>query len=121
MRTSITKLFTFEAAHQLPNHNGKCARLHGHSYRIEVTVTGNLISTGSSEGMIIDFADISKIVKKEIVDQWDHQFLNEILKITPTAELLATEAFQKLKKANLPVIKVRLWETPGSYAEVVGG
>ena len=118
MRTSITKSFTFEAAHKLPKHNGKCARLHGHSYRLDVTVAGYLISEGSSEGMFIDFSDLSKIVEKEIIEQWDHQFINDLLKFTTTAELLAGEIFRKLKNTNLSVIKVRLWETAKGFATV---
>lgn len=118
MRTSITKSFTFEAAHKLPKHNGKCARLHGHSYRLEVAVAGKLISEGSSEGMVIDFSDLSKIVEKEIIEQWDHQFLNDLLGFSTTAELLASEIFYRLKNANLSVIKVRLWETSKAFATV---
>ena len=119
MRTSVTKLFTFEAAHQLPKHSGKCARLHGHSYRLEVTVVGDIIKEeGSSEGMVVDFADLSKIVEKEIIEQWDHQFLNDLLAFRTTAELLAVEAFRRLKDAGLSVSKITLWETAKAFVVV---
>lgn len=118
MRTSITKSYNFEAAHKLPNHAGKCARLHGHSYRFEVAVTGEVIKSGSSVGMVMDFADLSKVVETEILNKWDHQFLNDILPFTTTAELLATEIFKILKNANMPVTRVRLWETAKAYATV---
>lgn len=118
MNTSITKSFTFEAAHQLHKHNGKCARLHGHSYRLEVTVAGELISEGSSEGMVMDFGDLSKIVDREIIEQWDHRFLNDLLDFPTTAELLAGEIFRRLKNVNTPVVRVRLWETAKAFATV---
>ena len=118
MKTSITKSFFFEAAHQLKNHDGKCANLHGHSYRFDVTVAGSLITNGSSEGMVIDFADLSKKVNDEIIEKWDHPFLNDLVTFPTTAELLAKEIFSKLKDSGLNVIKVCLWETSKSYATV---
>lgn len=118
MKTCITKIFNFEAAHKLPNHDGKCANLHGHSYKFEVTLTGDIINSGSKEGMIMDFSDLSKVVKSEIIEKWDHQFLNDILPFTTTAELLAQEIFKILKNLNIPVVKVKLWETATSYTEV---
>ena len=115
---SITKIYTFEAAHQLPEHKGKCAQLHGHSYSFEVTISGPLQKAGSSTGMIMDFADLSSVVEREIVHQWDHQFLNNIIAFVPTAENLAQEIFTRLEKAGLNVTQVRLWETPRAYATV---
>ncbi|TSC65454.1 MAG: 6-pyruvoyl tetrahydrobiopterin synthase [Candidatus Berkelbacteria bacterium Gr01-1014_85] len=118
LKTSVTKLFTFEAAHQLPDHNGKCARLHGHSYKLEVTVSGPLQNIGSSDGMVIDFADLSKIVNEQIIDQWDHRFLNDILPFRTTAENLAVETFKRLTQADLTVNRIKLWETSKAYVEV---
>jgi len=118
MKTSITKIFTFEAAHKLPQHDGKCANLHGHSYKFEVTVTGEIIKDGPKAAMVLDFADLSKVVNTEILEKWDHQFLNDILPFTTTAENLATEIFKILKLNNLKVTKVRLWETAKAYATV---
>lgn len=117
-RISITKIFTFEAAHSLPNHRGKCRRPHGHSYKLEVTLAGPLKTRGSSQGMVMDFADVSRLVKREIITQWDHHSLNDLFSFPTTAENLALEAFRRLKAANLPVVRVRLWETTTSYAEV---
>lgn len=119
MKTSITKIFTFEAAHRLPNHKGKCANLHGHSYRLEVTVSGDVISSGSSEGMVMDFADLSDVVEKEILSKWDHKFLNDEVDFIPTAELLANEIFKKLKAAGLPVSKIKLFETAKCFVTVL--
>ena len=67
----------------------------------------------------MDFADISTIVKKEIIDVWDHQFLNDILPFTTTAENLAEECFRKLVASGLPIEKIRLFETAKSFVEVV--
>jgi 6-pyruvoyltetrahydropterin/6-carboxytetrahydropterin synthase len=118
MKTSITKIFTFEAAHQLPNHSGKCAHLHGHSYRLEVTVTGEIIKEGTSEGMVLDFSDMGAVVESEVLSKWDHKYLNDLVDFVPTAELLAAEIFKRLKSAGLNVIKVNLWETPKAFATV---
>lgn len=118
MKTSITKQFKFEAAHSLPHHDGKCKNLHGHSYVLEVTVTGPIITEGPKEGMVMDFADVSSIVNQEIIDQWDHQFLNDLLPFVTTAENLAHECFVRLEKAGLSVSKIKLWETAKSWVEV---
>ncbi len=118
MKTSITKQFRFEAAHFLPNHDGKCARLHGHSYLLEITVSGSIQTTGPQEGMIMDFSHLSQVVDEHITSQWDHQLLNDLLDFPTTAENLAQECFVRLEHAGIPVSKVRLWETAKAYAEV---
>ncbi len=117
-QVSITKIYTFEAAHQLPNHAGKCANVHGHSYKLEVTVSGALQKDGSSSGMIMDFVELSTIVEREVLNQWDHQFLNDAVSFRTTVENLAQEIFTRLEKANLSVTQVRLWETAKAYATV---
>ena len=119
MKTSITKIFTFDAAHSLPSHDGRCKNLHGHSYILEVTITGPIVQDGPKQGMIMDFADISAIVKREIVDAWDHQFLNDILPFPTTAENMTGECFKKLTEAGLPIDKIRLYETAKSFVDVV--
>ncbi len=70
----ITKLFNFETGHALYGYDGKCRNVHGHSYKLSVTVIGNPITeTGHVKlGMVIDFGDLKKIVKEEIVDPFDH-------------------------------------------------
>ena len=118
MKTSITKQFKFEAAHSPPNHDGKCRNLHGHSYVLEVTVSGEIIQGGIKDGMVMDFADLSEIVECEIISQWDHQFLNDILPFTTTAENLATECFQRIEAKGVNVTKIKLWETAKSFVEV---
>ena len=70
----ITKQFSFETAHALHGYDGKCKNLHGHSYKLDVTVMGSPISDASDPkyGMVIDFGDLKKIVKEDIVDVFDH-------------------------------------------------
>jgi 6-pyruvoyltetrahydropterin/6-carboxytetrahydropterin synthase len=110
---SVTRAFTFDSAHQLPRHPGVCARLHGHTYRLEVTVSGPVQATG----MVIDFADLKLTVQSSVLDDFDHRLLNEIIE-NPTAERVASDALQRLVAAGLPVTRVRLWETPNCYVEI---
>lgn len=113
MRTRITRAFTFEAAHQLPWHTGKCQHLHGHHYRLEVTVEGPL----DEHGIVIDFDELGVIVGREVVDRYDHRFLNDLLE-NPTAELIAAEAWKLVEAAGVAVAGVKLWETPDSWVEL---
>src|SRR5258708_8137192 len=87
----LTKNFRFEAAHHLPGHRGKCARLHGHSYTLEITLRGpiKLDAGASDDGMVMDFDDLSLLVKQAVIEQLDHQNLNDITGIRTTAENLA--------------------------------
>lgn len=139
MRVTVTKKFTFDAAHYLSGHEGKCAAMHGHTYILEVTVGApgapgapgvpslpfeeQLIHKGSSRGMVIDFSHLKKLVEERLLDRWDHKTINEVEgeDYQPTAECMAHTAFWILRAALLPnyrLIKIRLWETPTSYAEV---
>ena len=116
MRTSVTRSFTFEAAHQLPWHPGKCQRLHGHSYRLEVTVEGPI----GDQGIVVDFSDIRRVVEREVIARFDHQYLNDLLE-NPTAELLAHEIWKSVEAADLAVSHIRLWETSDSWVDVSRG
>src|SRR5438128_894228 len=86
VKVAVTKAFSFDAAHQLPWHEGKCRHLHGHTYRLEVTVAGAI----NENGIVLDFDELSATVKGAIVERFDHQFLNDHFP-NPTAELLALE------------------------------
>ena len=83
----ITKLFSFETGHALYGYDGKCKNVHGHSYKLSVTVFGRPISdnTNVKFGMVIDFTDLKKIVKEEIVEVFDHATVFN--KNTPHVEL----------------------------------
>lgn len=139
----VAKQYTFAASHLLPNHKGKCARLHGHNYRVEVGVAGyilNPLEQQSSEGMLLDFDDLDAIVKP-LIDRLDHQHLNDVLPAldgdavkmlphaiaTPTAEHLALaiagiidlglQQQYAVGQTTLRLHHVRVWETDKAYAE----
>lgn len=135
---AIGKIFTFDAAHQLIGHKGKCANVHGHTYRLEVVLKGPVGGRPGEEGFLMDFGDFKKTVRELVVDPLDHAFLAmgnepvlETLKQTgskiawlgfrSTAENLTAYICHQLKKAGLPVHSVKLWETPTSWAEVLAG
>lgn len=115
MKTSVTRIFTFEAAHQLHWHSGKCKRLHGHSYRLEVTVEGDI----GPNGVIVDFADIQAVVARTVIQRYDHSYLNDLIP-NPTAELLAQDIWNLLQENQLSISRIRLWETANCMAEVYG-
>lgn len=98
----------FDAAHFLPNYNGKCANLHGHTWRVELTVRSEALNGG----MVIDFTDI-KAILKEVVP--DHSLLNDII-ANPTAENLAQHFYGELKQRIPGLIKVVVWESANSGA-----
>ena len=111
----IRKTFRFEAAHQLPFHAGKCARMHGHSYMLEVAVRGPLRSEGPARGMIEDFDEIRRIVRETIVDPLDHQTLNEFME-NPTAEHIVMWIWRRLDPVLTGLDELVLWETTNSCA-----
>jgi 6-pyruvoyltetrahydropterin/6-carboxytetrahydropterin synthase len=145
----ITCRLEFDSGHRIPHHQSQCQHLHGHRYAIEVTLSGDIIETAGSprQGMVMDFSDVKKIVRREIVDAWDHAFLvysgdrvvldflntipghkTVVLPSVPTAENLAVEAFRILEQAyqdcygnHLRLEQVRLFETPNSWADAVRG
>lgn len=108
----VTRAFTFDAAHVLPWHPGKCSRLHGHTYRLEVTVVGPV----SDDGIVIDFADLKAIVTEHVLNPLDHTLLNDLID-NPTAELVALHILDTLTQ-RLPVHSLRLWETADCFVEV---
>jgi 6-pyruvoyltetrahydropterin/6-carboxytetrahydropterin synthase len=120
MRTSITCVTTFAAAHRLPDHEGKCRNLHGHTYTLEVSVSGVPARKGPSAGMVMDFNDLRERVSKLALEPLDHKLLNEVVDFVPTVEAIAGWVFTRLAGAGLPVVRVRLYEGPNSYAEVTG-
>lgn len=118
---TIAKDFTFDAAHQLPNSDGPCRRLHGHTYRVQVIARGPIRPADGTaeEGMVVDFTRIKAVFKQRIERLCDHQFLNETVPVPrTTAELLAVWMLGELRSELPQVIAVRLYETPTSYAEV---
>ena len=106
----IFKTFVIEAAHRLPNvpAGHKCARLHGHSFRIDIHVSGEL---GENSGWVLDFADI-KAAFKPVYERLDHHYLNEIPGLeNPTSERLAIWIWNELKPALPSLSRIVLHET----------
>jgi 6-pyruvoyltetrahydropterin/6-carboxytetrahydropterin synthase len=115
----IFRQFTFEAAHRLPNVpvGHRCARLHGHSYRVEIHVEGPV---DPHRGMVMDFADLAAVVRP-LVEKLDHQTLNEVEGLdNPTSEQLAMWFWDRLA-GSLPLAKVVVRETSRSGVEYRGG
>ena len=139
----IGKVIQWDMGHRVLNHRSVCKGLHGHRYKAEICVEGNLIEEkgASEEGMVIDFADIKKVAQKFIQEELDHAFMvwdrdHELLEFfkssqghkpvivpfTPTAENVAAYIFNELKdkftdvfQTGLKLQSVKLWETPSSY------
>ena len=111
----IAKEFMFHSAHFLPNYNGKCEKIHGHSYKLQVFVEDKV---NSETGMIIDFYDFKKIVNEKIISVLDHVNLNDIIE-NPTTENIAVWIWDKLKN-DLKICKITVWETPKSFVEYCG-
>lgn len=111
----IVKQFKFESAHVLPHHAGKCARLHGHSYRLDVALRGPLQTAGPAQGMVEDFDVLAEVVEREVIDALDHRHLNDIIE-NPTCERILEWIWKRLQP-HLPAMdEVTLWETATSRA-----
>mgnify|MGYP005607939591 FL=1 len=138
----ITKQFSFETGHALYGYDGKCKNVHGHSYKLSVTVIGKPIMDRSNVkfGMVIDFTDLKKIVKEEIVDQFDHatvfnqttphiELANELktrghhvilVDYQPTSENMVIDFAQRIKNSlpeGIALFSLKLQETDSSFAE----
>ena len=138
----LTKEFSFESAHALDGYDGLCREIHGHSYRLFVTIKGEPISEEGDPklGMVMDFGDLKRIVNREIVDRLDHSFvlreseqnvgLREVLgakfsKVVlidyqPTCENMLSDFAARLQSAlptSVELHSLRLHETATSYAE----
>jgi 6-pyruvoyltetrahydropterin/6-carboxytetrahydropterin synthase len=113
----IRKHFTFEAAHVLPHHAGKCSRQHGHSYRLEVALEGGLRTSGPAQGMVEDFDVVGQVVRAGVIERLDHTSLNDLLP-NPTAELVALWIWAHVEPLLDGLSEIVLWETPGTCAVV---
>lgn len=138
----ITKEFTFETGHALYGYDGKCKNIHGHSYKLAVTVIGSPISDNNHVklGMVIDFGDLKKIVEEEIINPFDHatvfnkntphlKLAKELESIghkvilanyQPTSENMVLDFAEKIKARlpkNIGLHSLKLRETETAYAE----
>lgn len=100
----------------LPHHPGKCSRLHGHSYRLDVALEGSLQAAGPATGMVEDFEVVSRIVRAAVIDELDHRSLNELID-NPTAENIVVWIWSRLSLELPQLESLTLWET--SSASVV--
>ena len=120
LNATITKEFTFDAAHQLPNHDGKCRHLHGHTYKVVIFAKGPIkpLDGGPEEGMVMDFSRIKAAFKDLVESRADHKYLNDSLPLErTTAENMSWWMLATLHEAHQEIFKVRVYETPTSYAE----
>lgn len=141
----ITKQIEWDMGHRVTNHNSKCRNLHGHRYKAEICVEGEIVRVKniSEEGMVLDFGDIKTFAMKSVHDMLDHGFMiwdkdtilvrffqsNPSLKyiivpFTPTAENISEWIFKTLHgqikdtyHTKLALYSIKVWETPTSYAE----
>ena len=138
----ITKHFDFESAHALYGYDGKCKNIHGHSYHIYVTVIGTPIEDDKNpkNGMVMDFGDLKVIIKREIVEKFDHAVvLNEnsphrelantineyshkvvLVPYQPTSENMLMDFAERIQSQlpqNVLLHSLKLYETANSYAE----
>ncbi len=104
----LTVELPFCAALRLPQLPGPCQQLHGHDYRLAVTVAGK---PDSRTGAIVDFVDLRKTVEAEVVAKLDHRLLNEVIE-NPTAEHLVVWIWGRLKERVPSLSSIRLWESP---------
>jgi len=145
----ITRRLEFDAGHRIPNHDSQCRHLHGHRYALEVTLSGEIITTGGAaeQGMVMDFSVVKAIAQQHVSELWDHAFLawrgdREVIAFLntlpghktvlfdapPTAEQLAVTAFHILDKVyrdrygnQLRLENVRIYETPNCWADANRG
>ena len=130
-----TKTIRFDAAHILTNHQGMCRNLHGHTYRVDVTVAQQ---PDDAQDMVIDFKDMKRVCEKIVLARFDHSFIYDesspvereiaavltkhemrtvALPFRSTAENLARHFFGMLREMLPGLVSVKVWETPDSVAE----
>jgi len=137
----LTRIFYFDMAHVLLNYHGKCKNIHGHTYKLEVTIKGIPSNDEASQkkGMLIDFSDFKKLIKNNIITNWDHALMihqdtdpvllnalknnyEKVIEVPfqPTTENMICELASKIKKIlpdDLKLFSLRLYETNNSFAD----
>jgi len=111
---------TFAAGHALRNYHGKCENVHGHNFRVQVTLSGAELD---SMGLLVDFVEVKKLIQT-VVDRLDHQFLNEVPpfdELNPSAENVARHFYERISSGlaaatPVSVAKVQVWETDTASA-----
>lgn len=128
MKMLVTTKLNFEAAHLLNLQEcseevnkqwyGKCRNLHGHNYKLLVTVEGNV----KKNGMVINFVNLKEIIRKKIIDIYDHTMINEMMEEVPTAENMVLIFWEKLenefKSFDANLYEIKLYETDNSFVTI---
>lgn len=120
MAFTLTSQLEFAAAHRLRGYDGNCARLHGHNWKVEVSVSGDQLN---DVGMLMDFKEIKRR-SKQVIDELDHFYLNDIApfdqELNPTAENIAWFLFNRLSKdindERISIASVKVWENDRNCA-----
>jgi 6-pyruvoyltetrahydropterin/6-carboxytetrahydropterin synthase len=127
---TVTRIFHFSYAHHLPDYDGKCVRLHGHTGVLEVQVAAMGMFERPSQlplvfeektypGMVVDFGSLKEIVERQVLEKLDHHLINDFL-VVPTAENMVLWVRDRLKAAlpqSLLLVSVTIWETENCYAK----
>lgn len=119
----VTVEETFAAGHSLRGYHGQCEHLHGHNYRVRVTLEGERLD---SAGLLVDFSEIKRLMRS-LIERWDHRFLNEVPPfdvVNPTAENMARYFYEEMVRGleagarEVPVrlAEVKIWETDTATA-----
>ena len=137
----VTKQFGFEMSHALLNYDGLCRNIHGHSYKLQITVAGEPMQAAGSpkDGMVIDFSILKKLIQEQIIRHLDHSLMinenapidklnalgqmyerHQVVPFQPTSENLVVYIAEKVKPLlpeHIELFSVRLFETANSFAE----
>ena len=114
--------FTFDAAHHIEGYDGKCSKLHGHTYRVRMSAKSHKLNPSKyleSPDMVCDFNELKWAGKSEEKGGLDHSYLNQVLSVSTTAERIAEFIHQETKR-RIPAeieLTVTVWETPNSWVE----
>ena len=106
----VGKEFVFHAAHNLEGHKGKCEKLHGHSYRLRVSVRGPV----GENGMVMDFDDIGRIVEEKAISVLDHSYINDVIGGKSSLERIAEWVWRALD-GTIPITRIEMWETDNNF------
>jgi len=109
----VSREFTFAGAHRLPGYQGACERLHGHTWKLRVTLEAPV----GPAGIAFDFRELGRVVKERVLSVLDHSDLNEVLE-QPSAERIAEWVWSRL--GELPLAEVRVWESDHSFVAYRG-
>ncbi|MHC4942756.1 MAG: 6-carboxytetrahydropterin synthase QueD [Planctomycetota bacterium] len=110
----VSKEFSFNGAHKLIGYKGKCEKLHGHTWKVQVTVEAAV----GEDGLAFDFIELKKIVNEKAISLLDHSFLNEVIP-NPSAEHIAMWLWDQLQ-AHLPLHEIKVFETATSFVTYRG-